>query len=124
MEKPSGPVIFVPSTDFPQLLSLIRLTTASRCFFHNDSHSAMDVGVGPELEVVAAVEGAVLGDDAAVVVGAAAPPPPPHAGNTTAIPKTANIETTFREVAMPDRLLDGGTLDRTREWNRSPPPAT
>jgi hypothetical protein len=77
--------------------------------------------VGAELGVVAAVEGVTVGDDAAVVVGAAEPPPPPHAGNSTASPQTANIETTFREVAMPDRLLDGGTLDRTREWNPQSP---
>jgi hypothetical protein len=81
--------------------------------------------VGAELGVVAAVEGVTVGDDAAVVVGAAEPPSsPPHAGNSTATPKTANSETTFREVAMLDRLLDRGTLDRTREWNPQSPTGT
>ena len=42
--KPSGPTTFVPSAVLPHLLSVMRLMTASRSFFHSVSHASSEVG--------------------------------------------------------------------------------
>src|SRR5215204_5535510 len=86
IEKPSGPESVLPSADLPQPLSSICFTTASRCFFHNASHSAMDVGAGAEVELAPAVVDVTAVDDVTVVVGAAESPSSPHVGNNTAMP--------------------------------------
>src|SRR4051794_37194255 len=61
--QPSGPVSVLPSADFPQLLSLMRLTIAARCVVHSASQSAIVVGCGAA---------AVVDDAPAVVVAPAA----------------------------------------------------
>src|SRR5580765_2774555 len=84
--KPSGPVIVLPSADKPHLLSLMRLTTASRWLFQRASHSAIEAGAFPATVVavlaavvaapaVVAVVPAVVAVVPAVVVAVAPPPP-------------------------------------------------
>src|SRR3954463_4412668 len=51
-EKPSGPVSVLPSAEGPHLLSLIRCTTASRCFAHSASQSFIEAGRGTAVAAV------------------------------------------------------------------------
>src|SRR3954452_24307957 len=123
MVNPSGPLTFFPSADRPQPLSLIRLTTASRCVFHRASQAAIDVGFGaavvegPPVEAVAAALVAVA---APVVVAALPPSSPPQAGSTTARPTTANIDATRFERFIPSSPFPGGPSDSTSTRHRNP----
>jgi hypothetical protein len=84
----------------------------------------MDEGVGAELVVAPAVDGVTVVDDVAVVVGAAEPPPLPHAGNNTAMPKTANMDTARREDVMSLCPRPAGYSTKLENETRRPPRAT
>src|SRR3954453_18412010 len=123
--QPSGPVSVFPSADFPQWLSLIRLTMAARCCVHSASHSAIDVGCGPAVVdeapvVVVAPPAEVL--DAAVVVGAAleffeSSPPQPAANSAKASPPATRAPVRVRCTFPPIRWF------RRCSVGSPPPPA-
>src|SRR5215207_87778 len=71
--QPPGPVKVLPSADLPQPLSLIRLTTASRCLVHSASHSAREVGAGPAAVDVVVPPAVVVGGDVAATPPAVVP---------------------------------------------------
>jgi hypothetical protein len=75
--------------------------------------------VGAEVLVAPAVDGVIVVDGVLVVVGAAESPPPPHAGNNTAMPKTASIDTAFRTVIMPG-VPPGPTRHSIKLENETP----
>src|SRR4030081_1026229 len=78
MVKPLGPVTFLPSADLPQLLSLMRLTMASRSLAHSASHSSIVVcSGGAPVVLVPAVVAVVLAPPVVVVVVPVACFPPP-----------------------------------------------
>src|SRR5687768_3621807 len=60
--QPSGPVRVLPSADSPHLLSLMRLTMASRSLAQSASHSVIDVGCGPAAVVAVAAVVPVAAD--------------------------------------------------------------
>src|SRR5215211_7744967 len=93
--QPSEPVSVLPSADFPQWLSVMRLTVAARWSAHSFSHSSIDCGCA-----AGAVDAVVADPDPepafVVVLEAAAPPvvvadslplsSPPHAAAKSARP--------------------------------------